>query len=185
MKLAMLLATLVVGCADAPKPVATAPIPVRDVEPSPLSPEPDKKFEIRDGALVTGPVTFKTGSDIILPESHEALGHVADYLAESPAVSTLRIEVHTDSTGTSGFNAAISERRALAVARWLVSERGVDCHRLIAVGFGSEKPIGDNATPQGKAANRRTVFVLAALRGKAIGGMPLEGGGRVAGDACG
>ncbi|MFI5132505.1 MAG: hypothetical protein ACHQFX_21050, partial [Chitinophagales bacterium] len=56
--------------------------------------------------------------------------------------------------------------------------------RLIAVGFGSSKPVESNDTPIGKAANRRVVFALAALNGRMIGGMPADGGGMAAGDVC-
>ena len=59
---------------------------------------------------------------------------------------------------------------------------GVDCKRLIAVGFGSAKPVADNSTPEGKAQNRRVSFFNAALRGRLIGGMPADGGGQIAGD---
>jgi len=61
---------------------------------------------------------------------------------------------------------------------------GVDCKRLSAVGFGGTKPIAANDTPDGKAANQRVCFINAALRGHAIGGTPLDGGGKVAGDTC-
>ena len=69
------------------------------------------------------------------------------------------------------------------MARWLV-EKGVDCKRLVPVGFGGTKPKADNATPEGKAQNRRISFFNAALKGRAIGGMPLDAGGQIAGDAC-
>lgn len=71
----------------------------------------------------------------------------------------------------------------MIVCRWLVAN-GIDCKRLIAVGFGSNKPVESNDTPQGKAMNRRMVFALAALKGKMIGGMPADGGSVVAGDPC-
>jgi OOP family OmpA-OmpF porin len=71
----------------------------------------------------------------------------------------------------------------MAICRWLVSN-GIDCKRLIAVGFGSMKPIEDSRTPEGKAKNRRMVFELAALRGHLIGGADADGGGKVAGDLC-
>lgn len=61
---------------------------------------------------------------------------------------------------------------------------GADCKRLIAVGFGSTKPVADNNTAEGKAANRRVSFINAALRSRPIGGMPVDGGGKVAGDIC-
>ena len=77
----------------------------------------------------------------------------------------------------------LSEKRALAVCATLV-KLGVDCKRLIAVGFGSSKPVADNVTAEGKATNRRLIFVNAALRNHAIGGMPVDGGGKVAGEIC-
>jgi OOP family OmpA-OmpF porin len=61
---------------------------------------------------------------------------------------------------------------------------GVDCKRLLPVGFGSGKPLSDNPTPEGKAQNRRVTFINAALEGKPIGGMPVDGGGTAAGNPC-
>lgn len=50
----------------------------------------------------------------------------------------------------------------------------------LAVGFGNTKPVADNSTVDGKAQNQRISFVIAALRGRPIGGMPLDGGGKIA-----
>jgi OOP family OmpA-OmpF porin len=61
---------------------------------------------------------------------------------------------------------------------------GVACSRLLPVGFGSNKPVAPNDTPDNKAKNRRISAVNAALKGRAIGGMPVDGGGHVAGDPC-
>ena len=108
---------------------------------------------------------------------------MAGYLADKTYISTLRIEGHTDDRGDAGANQALSEKRALAVAKALVA-KGVDCKRLLPVGFGANKPIRPNDTPEGRAQNRRMDFVNAALRGRAIGGMPVDGGGVVAGDPC-
>ena len=71
----------------------------------------------------------------------------------------------------------LSEKRAAYVGRWLVAH-GVDVKRLIAVGFGSTKPLESDETPAAKAANARIEFHPAALRGKLIGGAPADGGGR-------
>lgn len=139
---------------------------------------------IKDNQLVLkDAVAFETGSDRIAAQSDGPLDQVREFLVEKTYVSTLRIEVHSDSTGAAAFNQQLSEKRAIAVARWLVAHN-IDCKRLIAVGFGDTKPIADNKTPEGRAQNRRTVFAIAGLRGRAIGGMPLDGGGKLAGDAC-
>jgi OOP family OmpA-OmpF porin len=130
-----------------------------------------------------GQVEFESRSDKLRPESESVLHFVKNYLDEKTSITMLRIEVHSDSQGGSAYNQQLSERRALSVGRWLVS-RGVDCKRLLAVGFGETKPIADNATPEGRAQNRRVAFVNAALRGRPIGGLPLDGGGKAAGDLC-
>lgn len=151
---------------------------------APLSGGAQQRFTIENNQLkLPSPIVFETGSDKLKPDSDAALAHVAAYLAEKTYISLMRVENHSDSSGAPQANQQLSEKRALAVGRWLIGH-GVDCKRLIAVGFGGSKPIADNATPDGKAQNRRTVFVNAALRGHAIGGMPVDGSGQVAGDLC-
>lgn len=126
-------------------------------------------------------VLFETGSDKLKPESMAALEIVKQYLIQKSYISLLRVECHTDISGEA--SQLLSEKRALAVCKKL-AEMGVDCKRLIAVGFGNTKPVADNSTPEGKAQNRRVSFFNTALRDRLIGGMPADGGGKVAGDAC-
>jgi OOP family OmpA-OmpF porin len=111
---------------------------------------------------------------------------VASYLQAKPEITLLRIEGHTDNDGQAAGNQTLSEKRAMAVAKWL-TVRGEKCDRLLPVGFGQMKPIAgsvDKQTPDEKNQNRRVAFVNAALKGKPIGGMPVDGGGKVAGDPC-
>lgn len=129
------------------------------------------------------PVLFETGGDKLRPESDAVLEVVASYLKEKTYISRLRIEGHSDNQGSAAQSQALTEKRALSVGRWLIAH-GIDCQRLLAVGFGSSKPVADNGTAEGRAQNRRISFVNAALRGRPIGGMPEDGGGRVAGDLC-
>ncbi len=144
----------------------------------------EPKYEIKDNELVVPHVVaYETGKANLKAESDDAIAFVKGYLDAKAYISTLRIEVHTDNMGGSEFNQAMSEKRALAVAKALVA-KGVDCKRLVAVGFGETKPRADNKTAEGRAQNRRTTFHNAALRGRAIGGMPIDGGGKVAGDPC-
>lgn len=133
--------------------------------------------------VLPGPVSFNSGAELT-PESDVALTAAAAWLAQKESISLVRVEAHTDSDGANPANQALSEARALAVARALVA-KGVDCKRLLPVGFGEEKPVAANDSPEGKAANRRVELHNAMLRGRAIGGMPVDGGGRVAGDPCG
>ena len=132
---------------------------------------------------ISRPVLFETGSDKLTGESTAALEIIKQYLTDKSYISTLRVECHDDNTGNEAAKQLLTEKRAFAVCKKLV-EMGVDCKRLIAVGFGSTKPVADNSTPEGKAQNRRVSFFNAALRGRLIGGMPADGGGQIAGDAC-
>jgi OOP family OmpA-OmpF porin len=127
-------------------------------------------------------VVFATGSDRLSPESEPALRQVAAYLAQQKEVTLLRIEGHTDNQGLKNKNQKLSEARALSVAGWLVGA-GVDCKRLLLVGFGDTRPLVENADEDGRAQNRRTVFISAAVEGKPVGGGATDGG-NIAGDAC-
>jgi len=164
-------------------PETKPPEPVKTAEP--VVEQPAKPaLKVEGGQLrLPGPVVFETGKDILKPESDDVLTIVKDYLVSKPEITLLRIEGHTDTDGDDKSNQTLSELRSVAVARWLVG-KGIDCKRLIPVGFGETKPIAPNDTPDNKAQNRRTAFVNAALRGKPIGGMPVDGSGKVAGDPC-
>jgi OmpA-OmpF porin, OOP family len=132
---------------------------------------------------ITKEIVFETGSYKLKPESIAALEIIKQYLTDKSYISTVRVEAHTDNTGNEAANQTLTEKRALAICKKLV-EMGADCKRLIAVGFGSTKPVADNSTPSGKAENRRISFFNAALRGHLIGGLPADGGGKVAGEVC-
>jgi len=140
--------------------------------------------KVENGKLVLEKqVTFKTGSAELTDEGKEALIPVKEFLLQKDYISTLRIEGHSDNSLAEPASQTLTEKRAFAVCKWLI-ENGIDCKRLIAVGFGSTKPIASNDDPIDKAQNRRIEFIPAALKGKAIGGMPLDGGGVAAGDPC-
>jgi len=175
--------------AGAKTPAAEPKEPVKEAPPEAPKPEEQPKptklaFEQENGQLkLPGPVQFETGKSILKPESDAVLDFVRQYLEAKPQVTLLRIEGHTDSVGIAAENQRLSEGRSMAVAQWLIG-KGISCKRLIATGFGADKPVGDNKTPEGRESNRRTAFVNAELKGKAIGGMPVDGGGKVAGDPC-
>lgn len=167
---------------EEPKPAATQAPPAA---PKPEEkPKPPMNFEMENGALkLPGPVQFESGKAVLKPESDAVLDVVRQYLEAKPQITLLRIEGHTDNVGIAAENQTLSEGRSMAVARWLIG-KGIACKRLIPVGFGQEKPIADNKTTDGREANRRTAFINAELKGKPIGGMPVDGGGKVAGDPC-
>jgi OOP family OmpA-OmpF porin len=166
------------GCAPAPPPPARAPR-VKHVRIKPAQTVFDMNGEV---LKLPGPVVFQSGSDKLDPVSDTVLEVVADYLSARPNVTLLRIEGHTDSDGAPAGNQVLSEKRAMAVAQW-ITNTGIDCHRLHPVGFGQDKPVVPNTSPENKAQNRRVAFINAAVNGKALGGPP-DAGGRNAGDPC-
>ena len=80
-------------------------------------------------------------------------------LAAHPEIASVRVEGHTDSRGSVAHNTSLSDRRAKAVRRWLI-EKGIAPARLSARGYGPSRPVADNATAEGRAANRRVEFHL-------------------------
>jgi OOP family OmpA-OmpF porin len=163
-----------------PPPPPTTPPPA-DVKPP--EPKPEVKMD-GNKILLPGAIVFKTGSaEIDLTVSEPILLMVKDYLDSKPKVTLLRVEGHTDSDGDDKANLELSAKRSQSVAKYLVG-KGVDCKRLIPVGFGETKPVADNKTPEGKAQNRRTDFINAAISGKPIMGMPVDAGAPKVMDAC-
>ena len=86
--------------------------------------------------LLEKAVTFKTGSDELTDEGKEALMPVKEFLAQKDYITTLRVEGQIDKSVAASAGQVLTEKRALAVCKWLV-ENGIDRKRLIAVGFGS------------------------------------------------
>jgi outer membrane protein OmpA-like peptidoglycan-associated protein len=69
------------------------------------------------------------------------------------------IEGHTDSIGSSTLNQNLSDSRATAVMEYLIKS-GVEASRLVAKGFGEDKPIASNSTREGRTSNRRVEIIL-------------------------
>ncbi|MEF3168512.1 MAG: OmpA family protein [Deltaproteobacteria bacterium] len=113
-----------------------------------------------DAIAVTfkGDVLFSTGSSAIQPGAYAEIDRMAQVLQQYPE-TRIRIEGHTDSTGSEQANLDLSQRRAEAVKNALIS-RGIAPERLTALGYGESRPIASNATPEGRQLNRRVeVFI--------------------------
>lgn len=105
------------------------------------------------GCWVIEDYVFETGSATILPERRDTLERVTDVLEANPDLR-IRLDGHTDDTGTPEFNFDLAERRASSVRTYLV-ERGIDAERLEVRGFGQTRPVASNDTPEGRRKNRR------------------------------
>lgn len=127
---------------------------------------------------VPGEIVFQPDSAVLAPGAgNEAvLAEVKAYLEQSPRVTRLRIEGHTNNTRPTDQSLELSGKRALAVKNWL-RESGIHDGRLLAVGFGDALPVASNGDPAGQAQNERIAFRIAELDGKPyLGPDPLAGG---------
>lgn len=113
---------------------------------------------VEEGRVATQGIYFDTGSDVIRPESTPTLTEIGQMLQQH-ADLRLRIEGHTDSTGSSAANRALSEKRAAAVRDHLVRNYGITGSRLEAQGHGDARPTASNDTPEGRQQNRRVELV--------------------------
>jgi len=118
---------------------------------------PQPNAPITADMTLTG-VTFESGSAKIAPESFAALDAVAARLKANPGVK-VEIAGHTDNSGLAETNRALSQRRAEMVMTYLVS-KGVPAANITARGYGSDKPVADNASADGRAQNRRVELRL-------------------------
>ena len=106
-------------------------------------------------------ITFATDQDQVVPAFHQTLNAVALVLNKYNR-TLVDINGHTDSTGSMQHNMALSQRRATSVGNYLVNQ-GVDGRRLAINGFGPNQPIASNATPDGRAQNRRVEIYLSPI----------------------
>jgi len=172
---AALLAPLVFGCASTLPP---RPVPLPEGQPNLPGWYPEKPWTDQSSQRVylEGKVVFDTAHWTIRPESERVLKQLLEYLQANPDISRVRLEGHTDSRAGEEYNQKLSERRALAIADWLV-DHGLDNMRLLAVAFGKSRPMRTNATADGRQENRRTEFRIAEVGGaRFLGRDPTNGG---------
>ena len=108
-----------------------------------------------DGILVDlkSKLLFNTDSAVLKPEAVEQIAKLGDILVKYPE-DRIRIQGHTDSTGSAAHNEELSKRRAQSVREVLVG-RGVKPEQMLVEGVGEARPVADNSTASGRAKNRR------------------------------
>ena len=125
----------------------------RGVQVNKLGCEVKKKIEL------TISVEFETNSDVLREQYHAEVAKLAELLIEHPEEAVV-IEGHTDAMGARDMNIDLSMRRAASVVNHLVTAHGIAQSRLQAKGYGPDRPIDSNETPEGRARNRRVVVVF-------------------------
>jgi outer membrane protein OmpA-like peptidoglycan-associated protein len=116
--------------------------------------------EVPGQTAYTAPVDvlFDIESAELRPEAEAALAGIAAAIEDAGGAAPILVEGHTDDQGDDAYNLDLSERRAGAVAAWLVTNAGVDPARIATVGRGETVPVAPNDTAEGRAANRRVVI---------------------------
>ena len=102
-------------------------------------------------------VVFRFGSAEISRESGRTLDKIMAVTATCADTLVFELGGHTDNTGRRDANLVLSQARAQAVANYM-RDAGFDVARLVVTGYGPDQPESDNATPEGRAANRRIEF---------------------------
>jgi len=113
------------------------------------------------GMVITlsGGVLFVSAKYDLLPQAQAKLSDVANVLSKQDPDSKIVVQGYTDSQGGASFNQDLSQHRAEAVRTYLVSH-GIASDRITAQGFGPANPVADNASPEGRADNRRVEIVV-------------------------
>jgi outer membrane protein OmpA-like peptidoglycan-associated protein len=177
--------SLTAGCTVAPAPRAYAPAIAPEAAPSNML--ADAQFArlasqiattLPETAMLAAPpgtcgpaatpvvhvvvpeqVLFATASDQPGPDAAAALDDVAGQIVRQVPGAELTVLGHTDAVGSDAYNLELSKRRAVTVLH-AMALRGLDPHQLSAVAIGKRQPIADNATPAGRARNRRVEFLV-------------------------
>lgn len=131
-------------------------IPPVEAEPAVVNIEVKEAKE--GGRFVIDNILYNTNSAELKTESRIILENFAQYLKENPKIK-VEIQGHTDNIGNPKDNEALSTNRAFSV-KAMLEEFGVDGKRILAKGFGQNKPIADNLSEEGRAKNRRTEFQI-------------------------
>ncbi len=133
------------------------PFPPLEITARRPGPPPPRVVVTASSIEIKDKVQFEYGKAALLEVSFPLLDQVAQVMADNPQIEVLQVEGHTDATGGAAFNRKLSQQRAESVRQYLV-KKGLEARRLVAKGFGPDKPIADNATDAGREQNRRVEF---------------------------
>ena len=128
------------------------------VKPAAAPVDPTVCQQLFSDLLAKGKIRFEPGRGTIDLDSAGLLDRLIETALRCPAAN-IEIAGHTDADGEDGFNQMLSEKRAQAVADYLV-KAGLPANRFTAMGYGSSQPVASNDTDEGKARNRRIEFLV-------------------------
>ena len=114
-----------------------------------------------EGKISIDPIFFMRGKDRILSASYNELNRISEIMRQHPALH-IRIEGHTDNVGDDWALVELSQKRAIAVKRYLVKS-GIQSFRIKTRGFGANRPLNNNRTEDLRAKNRRVELVITKI----------------------
>ncbi|GAK23133.1 outer membrane protein A precursor [Vibrio sp. JCM 19052] len=135
---------------------AAAPVVAAVVTEEVMEEEPVMMTKTHKEEYGTG--TFEFDSATLTDSVSERLDNFVNFLNEYPQAQ-VEITGYTDSSGPAAYNQKLSERRAQAVADYLIAA-GIDADRFTVKGMGEENPVADNSTHEGREKNRRVEVVV-------------------------
>lgn len=122
----------------------------------------DDVKQTNEGILVSlsSDLLFNTNSSYLSDNAKQELSKLVKVLKSGEhGLADIRVDGHTDATGTAEYNQWLSEKRAASVEAYLI-ESGIDAHRISTAGLGQSDPVADNKTAEGRQQNRRVEVVI-------------------------
>ena len=125
-----------------------------------IGPPPTRPSMPAQRPAVTLNVLFGSNSDVIPPTSYAEIDKLGTILSW-PQYTDYRVQLegHTDSQGSARKNQALSEKRVQNIKSYLVQHFHLAPERILAIGYGSTRPLASNDTPEGRSQNRRVEVV--------------------------
>lgn len=102
---------------------------------------------------------FPVNKAELLTSNFTLLKKIVEAIDNVPSAQ-IEVEGHTDSSGSARLNLNLSKKRAQNIADYLIKVAGIDEGRVVAIGFGFEKPLAGNKTQVGREKNRRIEVVI-------------------------
>jgi OOP family OmpA-OmpF porin len=129
----------------------------------------DQKFQNRNNFTTSDEKTvqFKFNSATLDKQYTDALDEIANALMQNPDAIVV-LEGRTDSVGSKNYNLKLGERRIEAVRHYLAVEKGVPVYKIHEISFGSEKPVAENNTREGREKNRAVVMTVMVPKSTAV-----------------
>jgi len=118
--------------------------------------------KVKEGSgIVLKNLFFDLDKAVLKEQSSPELKELGAFLKDNPDLY-IELSGHTDNQGTAEYNKALSERRAEAVKKYLMTVEKIEPRRISTLGAGANSPIASNDTEEGRAQNRRTEFKIVA-----------------------